>query len=169
MAKRRYMTLLATKQPNSADARRHLRDQSISYYNPMLRDLPRGGVRRVRSVFEFYLFVEVDLRTRWQVLHSTRGVKQVFMSGIVPARVPDADIVYFRSREIDSGYFVPESEEPPVFLPEDLVRTERGMFADQVGRYVGIGQGRRATRRVIYEILGKSVEFAVSAYDLVAA
>ncbi len=164
-----YWTVLATKQANSTDAVRHLRDQGIITYNPTYKEAPFRGVRRRLSVLPNYLFARVDLRTRWQVLHSTRGVSRVFIGeNLLPAFCPDRHVKYFKSLEVDD-YVVLRSEEPPVHSPGDIVTGSRGLFEDMKGRYVGLGQGPRATARVIFEILGQPVEFQVSAYDLAAA
>lgn len=131
--------------------------------------MPNGGVRQPQNLFPGYLFVQVDTRNSdWSRTRSTRGVKQLHMMGEKPAVVLDDDIEFIRSREDALGYFVPEHEEPPVFSLNDKVRGIHGLFEDKIGIYKGLGKNKRDSRRVLFEILNRSVEFEVNAYDLTA-
>lgn len=165
----RHWTILQTQQASSLKAAKHAKDQGFECYRPLYRTSPVRGVRHVKQLFERYLFVQVDLRRRWQVLHSTRGVSRLFLTAGVPHEIDGRHIEWIQSREIDSGYFVLPSEEAPRFIVGDKVRGAGGLFADNIGIYQGLGKNAQATRRVLFSILGQSVEFEIKARDLVAA
>lgn len=101
-------------------------------------------------------------------MRNTRGVKRLHMSGEYPCVIVEADIEYIRGREDDMGYFVPEKEEAPVFQLDQTVRGIRGLFEDKVGIYKGLGNSARDSRRVLFEILGRSVQCEVHVHDLVS-
>lgn len=174
MAKRslRHWTLIETHQASSAEAVKHLSQQSHEFYRPLYRPArATGGVRAPQSLFAGYMFVQVDrgdART-WGSVRNTRGVKRLHMSGQQPCVIVDVDIEYIRGREDQMGYFVPEAEEPPVFQLNQRVRGIHGLFEDNTGIYQGLGKSARDSRRVLFEIIGRQVEFEVSAFDLAVA
>lgn len=172
MAKRqrKHWTLIETHQTSSADAVKHLAQQSRIFYRPLYRPARADskGVRVSQSLFQGYMFVQVT-REDWSPVRNTRGVKRLHMSGDYPCVILDADIEYIRGREDEMGYFVPEHEEPPVFQLDETVRGIRGLFEDKVGIYKGLGNSKRDSRRVLFDILGRSVQFEVNVYDLATA
>lgn len=129
------------------------------------------GMRQPQSLFGDYMFVQVDRSdsAHWNSVRSTRGVRRLHMSGQFPCVIVDADIEYIRSREDEMGYFVPVHEEPPAFRLDSAVRGIHGLYEDQVGIYKGLGKSERDSRRVLFSILGRSVEFEVNAFDLAVA
>lgn len=167
----RHWTILKTKLASSLEAAKHVRAQDFEVYRPLYRPQAKGGslARDAKQLFEYYLFVQVDLRRKWQVLHATRGVHKLFLCGNTPHEIDDSHVEWIRSCEDASGYFVVQSEEPPVFETDQLVRGVSGMLEDHVGIYKGLGRTARDTRRVLFSLLGREVEFEVKAHDLVAA
>lgn len=167
----KHWTVVKTKLASSLEAAKHVRAQDFPLYRPLYRPQARTGstARDARQLFEYYLFVQVDLRKAWQKLHNTRGVAKLFMSGSLPHEVEDGHIEWLQSCEDESGYFVVQSEEPPVFAHLQAVRGVQGLFEDKVGIYQGLGKTARDTRRVLFNILGREAVFEVKANDLVAA
>jgi transcriptional antiterminator RfaH len=166
----RYWTVLETRQLSGTEAVRHVSQQGFTYYHPLYREpiswKRREAVRLRRSLFPGYLFVEINPRLPdWHRLHSTRGVSRVMMTGMLPARVSDEEIERLQSLEDEEGYVVIPGEEPPVFNRDDIIIGTNGLHQGQYGVYQGLGNARNA-RRVLFEILGRSVEFEVSVYSI---
>jgi transcription antitermination factor NusG len=174
MAAHTYWTVLETKSASSAEAIRHVSQQSFTYYHPKFREPARSrdglGVRRVRSLFPNYLFVQIDPRGgEWRRLCSTRGVARVFLNGSEPARVADDAIVYLQDREDDLGYVVPDRvvccAVTPVFEIGDTV-VARSTSTRAI--YAGLGS-KKNTRRIVYALFGRELILEASVYDLAAA
>lgn len=165
---RTYWTALETKQASSRDAVIHVGAQGFTLYHPKFREQSLGGVRKVRALFQNYMFVKVDpLDESWHKLAHTRGVHRLFMMGDLPARIRDLDVYWLQAHEDALGYFTVPENEPPRFARNQIVSGTRGLFEDKAGYYQGLGR-KRDTARVLFEILGRAVEFEVSAHDLVA-
>lgn len=165
----KFWTVVGTKQPSSRDAVINLRNQGFEYYRPLYRARPNAaGVRVTSALFAYYLFVRVGT-VGWDVVRSTRGVAQMYMSGDTPARIADSDIEYFRSIEDDMGYCVPPTEQPPRFERGQVVDGIGGLFEGNRGTYQGLAGSAADRVRVLFNILGRKVAFEVSAFDLTAA
>lgn len=168
----RHWTVLQTKQASSLVAAKNIQDQGFPVHRPLYRTQPHpiNHVRHVKQLFERYLFVQVDRRKNWQVLGNTRGVSQLFLTANQPHEIDDTHIEWLRSLEDAGGYVVIQQDQPPVFTPEQEVRGIRGLFEGIQGIYLGHGKNPRDyTRRVLFNIMGRSVAFEVKAHDLIAA
>jgi len=165
-SQRRYWTVVATKTASARDAISNLIAQSFVHYQPEYREPPVRGVRRTSPLFPGYLFVQVT-QENWRPVGGTKGIKHVFMVGPHPARVHNAEIEHLRSLENHQGYIEPEFAAPPTFAVGESVEAKRGIFQDKFGTYVGLADTRGGHRvRVLFDMLGRSAEYEISAFDL---
>ena len=164
-SRRKYWTVVRTKFDEESTALRNVREQGFEGYLPRYRDRVRGGVRKVLPLFPGYMFVQIKRNQDWSPIRSTRGVHSMMFSGQAPARVLDEDIERIRGCEDELGYVVIPENEPPQFLPGEIVMAFGGMFVNKLGTYVGLGANRHRGQ-VIFELLGRAVRTDVSLYDL---
>lgn len=165
----RHWTVAGTRSASSGEAIRNISAQGFQYYHPKFRDRPHRGARKILPLFPRYIFVRIDpRRDNWRALCSTRDVSRLFMFGDEPARVPDREIEYIMGLENEHGYVEHELVSAPRFEPGQVVVGMRGLFEDKIGKYQGVGSNSHRVR-VLFEILGRSTTFEVSAYDLAAS
>src|SRR4029077_4881351 len=96
--RKKYWTVLRTKQPNSADARRHILRCGFQILHLMYRKRPKDGVRKIMPLFPYYLLVRIDPNTEdWKSLNFMRGARCLIQNGNkMPAYVSDEDVKRFR-------------------------------------------------------------------------
>ncbi len=166
MSKRKFWTVLKTKQASSRDAVQHVRRQSFEVFHPLYRQRSVRGVRKATALFPHYLMVRVDERKQdWRVLASTKGV-----SGVL-GKIRDEHVEAIRvlTDETPDGYYHDPKHEPPRFARGEPVLGLRGLFADKFGIYRGLAGNRGDRVRVLFNILGREAEFELRAEDLQAA
>ena len=166
----RFWSVLKTKQAASSDARQNVSAQDFEICHLMFRERPVRGVRRIRPLFPYYLLVRVDLRRDWRVLHSTRGVSTLFMSGDKPAIVADHHVEKFRQIQNELGYYEDRDHgEAPRFSRGEDVVVRNGWMTDCEGVYQGLAGLGPERVKVLFVILGQPKVMEMSAFDLASA
>lgn len=77
--------------------------QDFEFYLPEFRNLNRRGTKDHRELL-FPGFIFIKLRPDWDVLPSTRGIKQLFMCGLMPSRMRAEEIAAMKAREDEKGF-----------------------------------------------------------------
>ena len=164
--------VLATKQPNSADARRNISRQHFEILHLLYRKKRNRGIRKVMPLFPFYLLVRIDVRDEsWKNLNYTRGVRRVFQNGCGgPAIVPDECVKMFKKMEADSpsGYVEVAEHEAPRFRQNETVEVREGWLRGCMGMYRGLAGASADRVRVLFSILGIPKVVELSAFDVAA-
>jgi transcriptional antiterminator RfaH len=88
---------------------------------------------RTRPLFPSYIFAELSSDDHWWFLKGTFGVRNPVMDGAYPARVSAGVIAELRGRE-RNGLI----EDPPEFVPGQLVHIVLGPLLGKSGRYCGM-------------------------------
>lgn len=166
---RKFWTIAKTFTASSAEVLKSLTSASLTYYHPKFRETRNSqGVRRVRSLFPNYVFVQVT-SANWCSLSKVRGVEHLFFTPSIVV-VDDEFIAWLESHEDELGYIVPER----IVFYDDIelfagqrVRGVYGLFEHQFGKFLGMGAGEIA--RVAFNILGEECEAEVNVHELVAA
>lgn len=165
-AQRRYWTVAETKSVRGLVAVANLAKQSFETYQPEYREPPARGVRKTSPLFPGYIFVRVT-QENWKPVAYTKDVKRVIMCGQFPSRISNDEVRAIRSLENDQGYIEPAFAAPPKFQFGESVEAKRGIFQDKFGVYQGLADSRGGHRvRVLFDILGRSAEYEISAFDL---
>lgn len=158
----RYWTAVVTRRGQERRAAANVERLGFPFYMPMLavENKTRGTL-----MFPGYLLVQIDTRSSWEVLASTRGVARLFMCDVLPVRVPNAEIKRLWDLEQGDGLV----HLPERFSPGDRVRVGEGggSWSGISGIYQGATQNERCL--VLLQILGKDIVTAVSARSLEAA
>lgn len=167
---RKHWTVLATKQPNSADARKHIRRQGFEVAHLMYRKRPKHRVRKIMPLFPYYLLVRINPSDdRWKDLNSTRGVRKVFQNGNgKPTYIADEHVKKFRDIENEMGYVVVPEHEAPRFNANEIVEVCEGWLKGCQGIYKGLAGASHERVRVLFNILGIAKMLELNAFDLSA-
>jgi len=165
--KKKYWTVLRTKQPNSADARRHITREGFEILHLMYRKRPKNGVREIMPLFPYYLLVRIDPNTdRWKWLNSTRGVRRVIQNGGgLPTCVKDEHVQRFREIEDELGYVAVPEHEAPRFNMNETLEIQTGWLKGCTGIYRGLAGTSHDRIRVLFTVLGVPKMLEIKAYD----
>ena len=123
--------------------------QSFRPYPPVFYDYK---CKRRLPLFGRYFFVDLGHdRSRWNAIHSTRGVLYVICNNGGLSFVPSSEIAKLKALENDNGVIeLPRSEmfahhghkplpiEKKHFTPGQKVRITDGTFAGEIGLYEGM-------------------------------
>jgi transcription antitermination factor NusG len=125
--------------------------EDFEAYQPRYKEhYYKGRHRRYRIAFLFgrYIFVKFD--ERWPDVRKVRGICNVLKACAtdeLPSTISDDVIDEWRKKEKD-GFVVGLQE-------GQLVRARNGVFADQVGRFVGLSN--REHDIALFEFLGQPI------------
>jgi transcription antitermination factor NusG len=130
---------------------KNLEDAEYEPYLPCYRKTFYKGRHRQwepASLFGRYIFVKFD--DRWPDVHKVRGICNVLKACAtdeLPSIIKDDVIAEWKKKEKD-GFVVGFQKDQPV-------RARNGIFADQVGRFVGLSNRHHDV--ALFDILGQSV------------
>lgn len=160
---------LVQLKPNGLNAAlRNLVRQGFEVFAPRHSVTRRAGGRfrdRLELLFPGYIFVEVArAASPWRKINSTLGVARVVQFGSGgPAFVAPELIEGLMARCDDEGVLAPMSE----IAPGDMVRVNRGPFADFVAQVETIDKDKRVW--ILLDLMGRQTRIAVSARDISVA
>lgn len=168
--KHRFWTVVETWEQDPREANRAIVSLGFETYRPRYRGPFMRGVREILPLFPNYVFIRIDDRVDdWKRIPSTRGVKQMFITGSgAPARVRDADIAALVACQDQDGYVVIPEYEPPSFSIAQSVRALHGLFAEREGEFRGLAPNKHFAR-VVFEMFGNDIEVELNLHELVAA
>lgn len=161
---------VAFTQPN-AETRAiiHLENQGFHTYLPRFLKRKKYGrtmARRPVPLFPRYVFVGIDVqRQRWRSVNGTVGVSHLICHGDIPAAIDSRIVETLQAREDESGFVRLNSTRQ--FKPGQAVRITEGVFADQLGLYVGLGDQERV--RILLNLLGQKVKVLIETESIAAA
>jgi transcription antitermination factor NusG len=136
--------------------------------------VPMRGVLKpvVTPLYRTSLFVDIDQGPPWQRVNRTPSVIGVLLTGDVPSRCPETEIVKLRAAEGPDGYVVPADVLRPIvkkFAIGERVKVTRGPLEGRQGVYAGpFGGRRKAQAKVAVNLLGRVIEVVIGVEALAA-
>jgi transcription antitermination factor NusG len=157
-------TALWTKPRCEAIAEENAKNQD--YETLLLRCSRRAGAP-VEPLFPGYLLINLRPDQCWGPLRSTRGAVALVMSGTRPARLPDAEVGWWRSRQNSRGIIV---------LDEVLFQHGQDVLVDGKSSPLHGARGEfdcylsaPGRVRVLFSMLGAQVPVTLRETELAAA
>jgi transcription antitermination factor NusG len=132
---------------------------------PMVRERSRyTGKPIIVPLYKTYLFADIDQGPHWAVIRRHAGVINIVMSGDVPGRCPETEILKLKAAEVCGVVQLAGSPPPPPDQRPAIgakVKVKFGGLAGHEGRYLAHKGASKA--RVVVFLLGREVVVEIAA------
>ena len=136
--------VIFTKPRQEKKAETNLINQGFKIFFPKLRTLKKKRTllqEKIEPLFPGYIFIQLDKKSNWLKIRSTKGVNKLVEFGGNPAKIT-LDFINFLKGKCDIDG-VSNFEDKPKLNPGDKVNIETGAFAGiEAIFYKGLGKDR---------------------------